>query len=331
MKTRTLGTTGLELSAFSFGAAGIGNLYREVSRDDAMATLDVAWDAGIRYFDTAPHYGHGLSERRLGDYLRDKPRGSYTISSKVGRLLKPVAEDKIPDHGFVRPLPFAQVHDYSYDGIMRSYEDSLARLGINAIDILYIHDLEVATLGESGYAHHFKAFMDGGARALDELKSSGAVKAVGLGVNEVPACLNLLASYPLDAILLAGRYTLLDRSAEPELLDRCRETGTRLVIGGVFNSGILATGARPGATFNYTEAPSEIMKRVSAMETVTKTAGITLAAAALHYPLDNPIVASVLIGTAKPSSLRRNVEMFDQSIPDTLWAELDRHAIGAHG
>lgn len=327
---RPLGTTGLDLSTFSFGAAGIGNLYREVSREDAMATLETAWDAGIRYFDTAPHYGHGLSERRLGDFLRDKPKGSYVLSSKVGRLLKPVPEDAIPDHGFVRPLPFAQVHDYTYDGIMRSYEDSLARLGLNSIDILYVHDLEVTTLG-ADYDRHFADFIAGGAKALEELKAAGAIKAIGLGVNEVPACLNLLARVPLDVILLAGRYTLLDRSAEPELLARCEETGTRLVIGGVFNSGILATGARPGATFNYVEASPDIMERVQAMELAATSAGTTLAAAALHYPLHNPLVASVLIGTAKPSSLLRNVELFDQSIPDAAWPAFDKYAIGVEG
>lgn len=327
---RPLGTTGLDLSTFSFGAAGIGNLYREVSREDAMATLETAWEAGIRYFDTAPHYGHGLSERRLGDFLRDKPKGSYVLSSKVGRLLKPVAEEDIPDHGFVRPLPFAQVHDYTYDGIMRSYQDSLARLGLNGIDILYIHDLEATTLG-ADYDRHFADFVEGGARALAELKASGAIKAIGLGVNEVPACLNLLARVPLDVILLAGRYTLLDRSAEAELLARCEQTGTRLVIGGVFNSGILATGARPGATFNYVEASPDVMEKVQAMESVAQSAGTTLAAAALHFPLRNPLVVSVLIGTAKPSSLLRNVELFDQDIAEPVWVQFEQHAIGTEG
>lgn len=327
MKTRELGRTGLQLTEFSFGAAGIGNLYREVSREDAMATLDTAWQGGIRYFDTAPHYGHGLSERRLGDFLRHKDRADYVISTKVGRRLQPVPQDRIPDHGFVDPLPFAQVHDYSYDGIMRSYEDSLQRLGLNAVDILYIHDLETTTLGAEDYARHFRSFLDGGARALDELKSSGSVRAVGLGVNEVPACLALLDHFPLDGILLAGRYSLLDRAAEPELLDRCRATGTSLVIGGVFNSGILATGARPGATFNYAEASPEVMARVAAMEEIVARHGQSLAAAALHFPLDLPLTASVLIGTAKPSSLRRNVDMFDASLPAAMFAELDALAL----
>lgn len=324
---RSLGNTGLTLSIFSFGAAGIGNLYREVSREDAMQTLSVAWEAGIRYFDTAPHYGHGLSERRLGDFLRDKPKGAYVLSSKVGRLLKPVPDDAIPDHGFVRPLPFAQVHDYTYDGIMRSYEDSLARLGLNAIDILYVHDLEFATLG-ADYRGHFADFINGGVRALHELKAANAIKAFGLGVNEVSACLELLARVRLDVILLAGRYTLLDRSAEAELLARCQETDTRLVIGGVFNSGILATGARPGATFNYAEASADVMARVKAMEEVAQSVDCSLAAAALHFPLRHASVTSVLIGTAKPSSLVRNIDLFEQTIPEAIWPALAGHALG---
>lgn len=292
-----------------------------------MATLDTAWAGGIRYFDTAPHYGHGLSERRLGDYLRDKPQSEYVISTKVGRRLQPVPYDQIPDQGFVNPLPFAQVHDYSYDGILRSFEDSLQRLGLNSVDILYIHDLETATLGAEGYAAHFRSFLDGGAKALDQLKSSGAVKAVGLGVNEVPACLNMLDHFPLDGILLAGRYSLLDRSAEAELLARCAAAGTSLVIGGVFNSGILATGAKPGATFNYTEASPEVMARVQAMDDLVQATGVTLAAAALHFPLALDLTASVLIGTAKPSSLQRNIDVFDTVLPTGLLDKLDAHAI----
>lgn len=322
MKTRALGDTGLSLSAFSFGAAGIGNLYREVSREDAMATLQTAWDAGIRYFDTAPHYGHGLSERRLGDFLRDKAPGDYVLSTKVGRLLAPVPEKDVPDQGFVRPLSFRQVHDYSGEGIVRSHADSLQRLGLNAVDILFVHDLEAPTLG-ADYDRHFQTFLDSGAKALEGLKASGAVKAVGLGVNDVDACLRLLDHFALDVILLAGRYTLLDRSAEPELLRRCRETGTKLVIGGVFNSGILATGAREGATFDYAPASEAILDKVRGMEAETEAQGVPLAAAALHFPLFRDEVASVLIGTANPRSLRRNIELFDREIPEALWPKLD--------
>ena len=193
MQTRRIGRTDLEVTTLSFGAAGIGNLYRPISRDDAEATLAVAWDAGIRYFDTAPRYGHGLSEHRLGEFLRSQPRASYVISTKVGRLLSPVPENEVPDYGFADPLPFRADYDYSYDGVMRSVEFSLARLGTNRVEILYVHDIGVLTHGEAENARHFRDLMDGGMKALDELKSSGAVKAIGLGVNETQVCLDVMA------------------------------------------------------------------------------------------------------------------------------------------
>jgi D-threo-aldose 1-dehydrogenase len=327
MKTRKLGRTALSLSELSFGAASIGNLYRRVSREDAMATLQTAWDAGIRYFDTAPYYGQGLSERRLGDFLQTKKRSSFVLSTKVGRLLKPAEDGVMPDYGFVEALPFVVEYDYSYDGIMRSHEQSLARLGLGSVDILYVHDLEATTLGEEAYRHHFRIFTESGIEALHELKAKGRIGAFGLGVNEVPACLNLMEIDEIDCILLAGRYTLLDRSASAKLLGRCAETGTSLVIGGVFNSGILATGARPGATFNYSEAAPDVMERVRAMEAHAAGHGVALAAAALHFPLQNTDVASVLIGTAKPDSLLRNLSIFETAVPDAAWAGFDASAI----
>ncbi|MCZ7450116.1 aldo/keto reductase [Agrobacterium rhizogenes] len=327
MRTRKLGRTALSLSELSFGAAGIGNLYRSVSREDAMATLQTAWDAGIRYFDTAPYYGQGLSERRIGDFLQMKPRGAFVLSTKVGRILKPAEEGVIPDYGFVDALPFVVEYDYSYDGIMRSHEQSLARLGLGSVDILYVHDLEANTLGEEAYRHHFGIFTESGIEALHELKAKGKIGAFGLGVNEVPACLNLMEIDEIDCILLAGRYTLLDRSAAARLLGRCAETGTSLIIGGVFNSGILATGARPGATFNYAEAAPQVVERVRAMEAHAADHGVAFAAAALHFPLQNADVASVLIGTAKPDSLRRNLSIFETTVPDAAWAGFDTLAL----
>lgn len=327
MRTRPLGDSGLALTELSFGAAGIGNLYRPVARRDAMAAIAAAWDAGIRYFDTAPYYGQGLSERRLGDFLQAKPRGDYVISTKVGRLLSPATDGPAPRYGFVDALPFAVRHDYSYDGIMRSWEDSLARLGLPAVDILYVHDLEVATLGEAAYGPHFDMFLSSGVKALEELKAAGRIGAWGLGVNEVSACVNLLKRTHLDCILMAGRYSLLDRSATGELMDMCADRGVAMIVGGVFNSGILATGARPGATFNYEEAPPDIMERVRAMEKVAADADVPLGRAALQFPLRNPVVASVLIGTAKPASMTRNLELFAGGVPESLWPAMDAIAL----
>ena len=317
MKKRRIGKTALEVTEYSFGGASLGNLYEAVSNENAMATLDAAWSAGMRYFDTAPHYGFGLSERRFGDYLRTKPRDSYVLSTKVGRLLKPVPQDQVPNLGFVDPLPFNLTYDYSYDGIMRSVEFSYARLGLNRIDILYVHDIGVYTHGVELTKIHLAQLLDGGLKALEELKSAGTIAAYGLGVNEVEVCLEVLRRAPLDCILLAGRYSLLDRSAEAELIPLCRDKQTSLVIGGVFNSGILATGPRPGAHFDYGPAPQDVLDKVAAMEEIARQGGYPLAAAAMQFPLAEPCVATVLIGSAKASSIERNMALPGVAVPRT--------------
>ncbi|RWN54913.1 aldo/keto reductase [Mesorhizobium muleiense] len=327
MKKRRVGSTGLEITEVSFGGAAVGGLYRACPRETAMQTLQVAWDAGLRYFDTAPFYGFGLSERRFGDFLRDKPRDSYVLSTKVGRLLRPVPEDRIPDHSYVDPLPFAPDYDYSYDGIMRSVEFSYARLGLNRIDILFVHDIGVYTHGVEKTKLHFRQFLDGGLKALEELKSSRVISAYGLGVNEVQICLDVLRQAPLDCILLASRYSLLDRTAEAELLPLCRQRQTSLIIGGVFNSGILATGPVPGAHFDYLPATEDILDRVGAMEKIAAEGGYPLAAAAFQFPLHEPVVASVLTGTAKPANLERNLQLLDIQVPETEFAKYDPYTV----
>ncbi|TPN79408.1 aldo/keto reductase [Mesorhizobium sp. CU2] len=327
MNKRRIGSTTLDVTEISFGGAAIGGLYRACSREAAMATLQAAWDAGLRYFDTAPFYGFGLSERRTGDFLRDKPRSSYVLSTKVGRLLRPVPEDQVPDHSYVEPLPFAVDYDYSYDGIMRSVEFSHARLGLNRIDILFVHDIGTYTHGVEKTKLHFRQLMDGGLRALEELKSSGAIAAYGLGVNEVRICLDVMARAPLDCILLASRYSLLDRSAQAELLPLCRQRGTSLIVGGVFNSGILATGPVHGAHFDYMPADKDILSRVGAMEHIAANGGYPLAAAAFQFPLHEPVVASVLTGTAKPANLTRNLELLNVEVPPEDFAKYDPYTV----
>ncbi|MCF6100868.1 aldo/keto reductase [Mesorhizobium muleiense] len=327
MKKRRVGSTALEITEVSFGGAAVGGLYRACPRETAMQTLQVAWDAGLRYFDTAPFYGFGLSERRFGDFLREKPRDSYVLSTKVGRLLRPVPEDRIPDHSYVDPLPFAPDYDYSYDGIMRSVEFSYARLGLNRIDILFVHDIGVYTHGVEKTKLHFRQFLDGGLKALEELKSSRVISAYGLGVNEVQICLDVLRQAPLDCILLASRYSLLDRTAEAELLPLCRQRQTSLIIGGVFNSGILATGPVPGAHFDYQPATQDILGRVGAMEKIAAEGGYPLAAAAFQFPLHEPVVASVLTGTAKPANLERNLQLLDIQVPETEFAKYDPYTV----
>jgi D-threo-aldose 1-dehydrogenase len=288
-----------------------------------METLQAAWDSGIRYFDVAPWYGLGLAERRVGDFLRDQPEKEWVLSTKVGRLLRPVPTGTVPDYSYVDPLSFDADYDYSYDGIMRSVEFSYARLGLNHIDILYVHDIGVYTHGAAKNAVYQKQLLDSGIKALEELKSSGAISAFGLGVNEVPVCLDVMRNADIDCILMAGRYTLLDRSAVAELLPFCRQKGTSLVVGGVFNSGILATGPVPGSHFDYMPANDDVLAKVGAMEAIAKKHGVPLAAPALQFPLRNPLVSSVLIGTAKASSLERNMQLFEPALPDTIFPEFD--------
>jgi len=329
MKTRRIGKTKLEVTEISFGAAALGGLYRACPREVAIDTLQAAWDSGIRYFDVAPWYGLGLAERRVGDFLRDQADGSYVLSTKVGRLLRPVPTGTVPHYGYVDPLSFDADYDYSYDGIMRSVEFSYARLGLNRIDILYVHDLGGYTHGAAKNAVYLKQFLDSGVKALEELRSSGAISAFGLGVNEVPVCLDVMRQADLDCILLAGRYTLLDRSAVAELLPLCRQKGTSLVIGGVFNSGILATGPVPGSHFDYMPADDEVLAKVGAMEAIAKSHGVPLAAAAIQFPLNEAIVASVLIGTAKPSSLTRNMEIVEPRLAEAIYGEFEPYTLVA--
>jgi len=289
--------------------------------------MELAWEAGIRFYDTAPLYGFGLAERRLGSFLRTKPRADYVLATKVGRLLDPVPGETATAHGFVEASPFEVRFDYSHDAVLRSVEASIERMGIDRFDILFAHDIGTLTHGPTIGPRHFEDLATGGIPALQRLKAEGTIAGYGIGVNEVEVCLDLLARVPLDVILLAGRYTLLDRTSVPALLPLCRERGTAIVIGGAFNSGILATGARPGATFNYAPAEADILARVEALEGTALAHGLALPAAALAFPLGEPLVGSVLIGTASPAELRRNLDLLGTQIPESARAAFDRIAL----
>lgn len=318
---RPLGRTGLTCTAASFGSSGIGNLYKAVSSEQAASVLGAAWESGIRYFDTAPRYGHGLSERRLGDFLRAKPRDSYLISTKVGRLLTPLRGRQPVDHGFVDPLPFEQEYDYSYDGVMRSFEDSLQRLGLDRVDILYMHDIGRDTHGDANPALQRIAF-EGGLRAMAQLRSEGLVGAIGLGVNEVQVCLDALEYADLDAFLIAGRYTLLDHAGARPLVEACRHRGASLVVGGIFNSGILATGPAPGALFDYKPASAEILSRTAQIQAVCVEFNIPLPTAAMQFALASDAVSSVLLGVSSEQNLSRNQSGFQTTLPNEFWDAL---------
>lgn len=303
----------------SLGCASIAGLFKSVSAAEAHEVLSTAWDAGIRYFDTAPHYGNGMSEHRLGDFLRDK--SGWLLSTKVGRVLTPDPSPPATVNGFHSAAPFRQHFDFSYDAIMRSVEDSFQRLGLNRIDILYVHDIGDAEAG-TDTPHHRAQLLDSGHKALSDLKAQGVVSQIGLGVNTVEICAELLGRIEIDLILLAGRYTLLEQAAADRLFPLLSRHGAKLVIGGVFNSGILATGPVPGAHYNYAPAPQAILDRTAEIEAVCTRHGVPMAAAALQYPARSGHVVSTLIGTSKPASLLRNIEQFTSSLPEALWDEL---------
>jgi D-threo-aldose 1-dehydrogenase len=313
---------------FGYGASALGNLYRTVSDAEARATVDAAWDLGIRYFDTAPYYGFGLSERRLGDALRCRPRDEFLLSTKVGRLLRPIPAAR-PAHGFESPMPFEPVYDYSYDGVMRSFEGSLQRLGLSRIDILYMHDLGRLTHGDDGNAH-FATAMSGGFRALAELRASGAVGAVGLGVNEIEVCEASFAHADFDLFMVAGCYTLL-RHQSLGFLETCRARGVGIVGAGVFNSGILATGTRTDGPlhYDYAPAPPEIVDRVRRLEEISATFDLPLPAAALQMASAHPAILCTVIGTGSAARLRQTGDQQSVTIPREYWSALmDRELLG---
>lgn len=323
--TRPLGRTGLQAPILGLGGAPLGDLYELIPEGQALATIERAYEVGARLFDTAPLYGHGLSEHRMGHVLRQKPRDSYVLSTKVGRLLFPEDPARIERGTFKGGLNFRAVYDYSFDGTLRVVEQSLQRLGIERIDIALIHDVDIWTHGSrEAYEARLKEAIEGAYKALDRLRSEGVIKAVGVGVNEVEACLRFAHACRIDCFLLAGRYTLLEQGGLDDLLPLSREQGFSFLLGGPFNSGILATGPVPGAKYNYKDAPPEILERVRRIEAVCRRHGVPLAAAAIRFPLGHPQVASIVPGAVRPEEVERNAALIRTEIPADLWAEL-RH------
>jgi D-threo-aldose 1-dehydrogenase len=324
LPTRFIGDTRLRVTELGFGAASLGNLYHSVSDGDARDTAIAAIDAGIAYFDTAPYYGFGLSERRVGDALRG--HDGIVLSTKVGRLL--IADSSVQGvaerHGFRSPMPFQPQYDYSFEGVMSSWKASMQRLGLARVDILYVHDIGRLTHGDRHDATFRQLVEGGGFRALEELRSSGAIQAFGLGVNETAICLEAMKHVHLDVILLAGRYTLLEQDALDDLFPACVRSRTSVVVGGPYNSGILATGTRQGGVlhYDYGIAPQTVIDRVHRLEAHCERHGVPLAAAALQFPLAHPQVASVIPGLGSPLRIKRTLELYRTSISDAFWHEL---------
>ena len=319
-----LGNGGLTFTELGLGMAPLGNLYRAISDEDALAVLTRAWDAGVRYFDTAPLYGLGLSETRLNPLLRGKDRDSYVLSTKVGRLLKASTPDKRDglDKWFDVPAR-KEIYDYTYDGVMRSVEFSLERLGVDRIDILFAHDIDLANHGtQEALDAKLAELMDGGYGALVSLRDQGVIKAFGAGVNEWQPCQWMAERGDFDMFLLAGRYTLLEQEALESFLPLCEAQGTGVVIGGPYNSGILATGPKQGAHYNYEPAPQDVLARVGEIEKICTRHGIRLVDAAFQFPLRHPAVVSVVPGGQGLAEMNSNIEAESADIPEALWSDL---------
>ncbi|MDF3145728.1 MULTISPECIES: aldo/keto reductase [unclassified Streptomyces] len=314
MQQRKIQNTSVSLTELGFGASVIGNLYRVTPVDDATAAVDAAWEAGLRYFDTAPHYGLGLSERRLGAALRGRPRDAYVISSKVGRLLVPNERPQgVDSEGFVVRDDLRRQWDFSRDGVLRSIEDSLRRTGVDRLDIVYLHDPD----------DHWRQAAEEAMPTLADLRDQGVIGAIGAGMNQSAMLARFLRETAADVVMLAGRYTLLDQSALDEVLPAARELGKGVVAVGVFNSGLLSQD-RPaeGMKYDYQDAPPELVARARAIAEVCAAHGTTLPAAAIAFPHTHPSIINITLGMRTPEQVVRNVELHDQRVPDGLWHDL---------
>jgi D-threo-aldose 1-dehydrogenase len=356
LETRNrIGSTTVEVGPLGLGTVPIGGLYEPVSDEDAFALVRRAHDLGVRLFDTAPQYGSGLAEIRLGQVLPEFERSSIVVATKVGRLLRPITFAAKTRRVLVESLrsgdvkriggdavkitrrlargrsgaevqmgyPFDQgqaamesYYDFSYDGVMRSFEESLKRLRLDRVDMLYIHDPD----------HHHDQALQGAFRALDKLRSDKVVGAIGVGMNQTAMLVRFAREAPFDCFLAAGRYTLLDQEALDELIPECARRGISVIVGGVYNSGILAN-PTPGATFNYTRAPGSLLEKAQRIQAVCARHGVPLMAAAIQFPLHNTVVAAVLTGVRSVAEIEQNVEMFRTPIPDAMWEELRAEAL----
>jgi D-threo-aldose 1-dehydrogenase len=320
---RRIGRTELTASLLGFGSAPLGDLYARLDDATALATVEAAFSAGVTLFDSSPYYGHGLAEHRLGTIFRRKRRDAFVFSTKVARVYRARRQDDGPNQGdWVGGFPHQAAFDYSYDGTMRAFEQSLLRTGLDRIDILLIHDVDVWTHGPDAFPGRFKEAMDGAYRALDELRAQKVIGAIGAGLNEADTAARFARAGDFDCFLLAGRYTLLEQGALDDFLPLCEKRGIGILLGGVFNSGILARGAKGDPAYNYKPAPPAIRERVARIEDVCAANGVALATAALHFAAAHPVIASLVIGAVTPDEMSRNVASLETPVPARLWSDL---------
>lgn len=317
LEIATIGNTGLQVTRLGMGSAPLGGLFQDVPEEQALATVKRALELGINFFDTAPLYGHGKSETYLGKALASVPRSSYVLATKVGRLLVPADPNQLEKREFDNPFPFKPVFDFSYDAVMRSFEESLKRLDLDHVDILHIHDPD----------DYYEQAIKGAYPALAKLRSEGVIRAVGTGMNQAEMLARFAREGDFDCFLLAGRYTLIDHTGLKELLPLCVEKGISIIIGGPYNSGVLATGAKPGAKFNYADAPEEVLEKVRKVEEVCARHNVPMKAAALQFPLAHPAVASIIPGGRSVEEIEENFQLVSYPIPKDFWADLRRAGI----
>lgn len=316
----------VDVTVMGLGCAQMGNLYRITPYEESKGAFDTAWENGIRYFDTAPFYGYTRSERRLGTMVTEHERAEYTLSTKVGRVMTPDDTVGAEEDSYVAPLPFRPVYDYSYDGILRSFEASQQRLGILKPDILYIHDIGTVTHGDR-HPHYWEQLTSGGGfKALSKLRDEGSTGAVGLGVNEWEVISDAMEIFDVDVAMLAGRYTLLEQQSL-DFMNSCAARGVAIVAAGVFNSGILAGNRK----FNYVDAPADVLAKVDALHDACDELGVSLQAAALQFPLAHPACVTVVSGARNAGQLSSNIEWFEQDIPLEFWSELEKRGLLAEG
>jgi len=327
---RRLGRTALEVTALGFGAAPVGGFRDSMTEAEAGSVINAAWREGVRVFDTSPFYGYGRSELRIGAALRDRPRDAYILSTKIGRVLRGLRYGEAPPPGLrAGGLPgIVPEFDYSYDGVMRAFEQSLLRLGLTRIDILLVHDIDFWSIGDHVLLlARFRTVMDSGFRALDELRRAGAIGAIGCGLNDAAMCLRFAQAGDFDCMLLAGRYTLLEQGALEAFLPYCEARGIGVILGGPFNSGILAGPVRDGAWFDYAPAPQPMLDRARRIEAVCVRHGVPLPAAALQFPLAHPAIACVIPGALAAQEVVQNATHLRRTIPAALWQELRREKL----
>jgi D-threo-aldose 1-dehydrogenase len=327
---RRVGKTKLEVTTLGLGGAPMGGFRATIPETEAVALTDAGYEAGIRYFDTSPYYGYGRSELRMGAALRERPRDSFVLSTKIGRILHAMKPGEKPPADFRdNGLPgFAPVFDYTYDGVMRSLEHSHLRLGLAKIDIALVHDVDFWTTKDREVLNQrFKTVMDSGFKALDELRKAGVIGAIGVGINESDTSLRFIQAGDFDCMLLAGRYTLLEQGGLKEFLPECVKRNVSVILGGPYNSGILTGGVKPGATHDYATAPANLIDKAQKIEAICQRHGVELGAAAMQFPLFHPALCAVIPGALSVGEVKQNVERMGVKIPSDLWSELKREKL----